>query len=76
MPSVPSENILKLRELTEKMYKEIKEEEYEFIIKKIKKIVDEGKCEVKNLHSLESKIKNYESMYSTITNLLTNVKFK
>lgn len=75
MAGVPSENILKLRELTEKIQKEKKEDEYKLIVKKLKSIVDAGKGEISKSESTESKIKCYETMCSTITNLLTNVKF-
>jgi hypothetical protein len=76
MSSVPSENILKLRELTERMHKEIKEDEYKVIVKQLKKIVDDGKGEIAKSDCSESKIKCYENMCSTITSILTNVKFK
>lgn len=76
MLSVPSENILKLRELTEKMYKEIKEDEYKVIVKQLKKIVDDGKGEIAKTDCSELKIKSYETMCFRITNLLTNVKVK
>lgn len=72
----PSENILKLRELTEKMYKEHKEDEYKIIVKQLKSIVDKGKGELAKTDCEESKIRCYETMCTTITNLLTNVKFK
>lgn len=75
MLSVPSENILKLRELTERMTKGKKEDEYKLIVKKLKSIVDAGKSEIAKSDCPESKILCYETMCLTITNLLTNVKF-
>jgi hypothetical protein len=72
MKSVPNENILKLRELTNKMNKE---DDYKVIVKKLKLIVDNGKVDIDKSDCSESKIKCYESMCSTITNLLTNIKF-
>ncbi len=73
--SVPSENIIKLRELTAKLDKENKGDEYKKIVKKLKNIVDEGKVLIEKTNTPQSKIKCYESMCATITSLLANVKF-
>lgn len=73
-PIVPNENIKKLRELTDKMVKD-KSDDYESIVRQLKKIIDEGKYEIEKTKSDKTKIKCYESMCITITNLLTNVKF-
>ena len=70
---VPSENIIKLRELTKKISHETPDN-YEIIVKKLKDVVDEGKTKIINSENTESKIKCYESMCTTITNLLTSVK--
>jgi hypothetical protein len=72
---VPNENIVKLRELSEKLC-ENPNEEYKLIVKKLKTIVDAGKNEIEKSQSEKSKIKCYETMCSTITNLLSNVQFK
>ena len=73
--SVPkeSENITKLRELTENITKENKDD-YKIIVKNLKTIIDEGKNAIDNSDSDLSKIKCYESMCETITKLLTSVK--
>jgi len=73
--SVPNDNILKLRELSDKLC-ETSNDEYKNIVKRLKAIVDGGKDEIEKSTSSHSKIKCYESMCSTITNLLNNVNFK
>lgn len=73
--NVPSENILKLRELADKMTKSKKGDDYEKIVKQLKKIVDEGKTEIEKTRNEKTKIKCYENMCATITSLLTTIKF-
>lgn len=77
MRNVPSENILKLRELTEKLDKEklFDNETYKVIVKKLKDVIDMGKQEIEDSKTAQSKVKCYETMCKKITNLLTNVKF-
>jgi hypothetical protein len=72
---VPNENILKLRELSDKLC-DLPIDEYKNIVKKLKTIVEAGKGEIDKTISPQSKIKCYESMCSTITNLLSNVNIK
>lgn len=74
MKNVPNENILKLRELSEKMC-DTKDDEYKVIVKQLKAIVDGGKSQIENSKTSQSKIKCYENMCTTITNLLSKVKF-
>jgi vacuolar-type H+-ATPase subunit H len=74
MASVPNENILKLRKLTEKLNSEMFDGDYKIIVKKLKKIVDDGRKEINKIDSEETKIKCYEAMCSDITTLLTNTK--
>jgi hypothetical protein len=76
MISVPNENILRLREITERLTREEKKDEYKIIVKQLKAIIDEGKNKIELSSSSESKIKCYETMCSTITNLLKNIKIK
>jgi hypothetical protein len=73
--SVPNENILKLRELSEKLC-QTPSDEYRNIVKKLKNIVESGKDEIEKTTSSQTKIKCYESMCATITNLLNSVNFK
>ena len=70
----PSENILKLRELTEKMCEMPHEKDYEELIKKVKLTVEEGREEVKVLSNTQSKIKCYEKMCGTIITILNTIK--
>lgn len=72
-----SENILKLRELTEKINDtKNKDSEYKLIVKRLKQIVDEGKKHITDSSSPQSKILCYEQMCSTITSVLSSVKIK
>jgi hypothetical protein len=75
MNSVPSENIVKLRELTDKINKNETKDEYKVIVKKLKSIVEDGNSELEKTNSTQSKIKCYENMCKTIATLLTSVKF-
>jgi hypothetical protein len=74
MTSVPSENILKLRELTEKMCLRDSDIEYREILLRLKEIVDSGKDEIHNSKTTKTKVKCYESMCLTITTILDNIK--
>lgn len=71
-----SENILKLRELTEKISKTDREDEYKILVKKLKQIVDEGKSQIHESTTSQSKINCYEKMCSMITSMLSTVKIK
>ncbi len=71
---IPSENILKLRELTEKMCDMSQDKDYEEVIKKVKSTLDEGREEVKVLSTAQSKIKCYEKMCGTIITILNTIK--
>lgn len=72
--TIPSENILKLRELTEKICNRTPNDEHYAILKELKDVIDDGKVEVSNLKTTTSKIKCYEKMCVKITNILNNVK--
>lgn len=73
MKSVPSENILKLRELTEKLcslnYDDDKEK-----LDKIKSILYENKKQIDLYKTEKNKLKCYENLCSTLINLLTEPK--
>jgi hypothetical protein len=73
---VPNENILKLRELTGKISNNDKEDEYKVIVKQLKGIVNEGKYQISVSDCSEAKIKCYETMCTTITNLLNKIILK
>ena len=72
--SVPSENLLKLRELTEKISNLETSEVYEEVIEEIKMTVSQSNVEVSNSNTPQSKVKCYEKMCSNITNILKKVK--
>lgn len=69
-----NQNILKLRELSEKLTKN-DADDYKGIVIQLKTIIDDGKEMIEETESSRSKIKCYESMCSSITNLLNNVNF-
>lgn len=73
MTTVPSENILKLRELTEQICNGEHTDEYKNIVLKLKNILDEGAHEITKAKTIKSRVKCYESMCVTFTNLLNNV---
>ena len=72
--SLPSDNILKLRELTEHMIDVEPKKEHLVILKKIKNIIDENRNEFLTSKSLSSKNKTYEKILNNISNLLNNIK--
>jgi gamma-glutamyl:cysteine ligase YbdK (ATP-grasp superfamily) len=72
--SASNENILKLRELTQKMCKMSNEKNCEDILKEVKVIVDEGSEEIKVLSSTQTKIKCYENMCTNIITILNSIK--
>ena len=75
MKNVPSENILKLRELTEQICnREESEYDYKKVIKQLKKIVEQGVIEIDNSPSPKSKMKCYEGMCTTIKTILSSIK--
>jgi hypothetical protein len=71
MSNVPSENILKLIELTDKL---CLDDEDRMVIAKLKEIIEYGKAEVLKARTIKGKIKCYESMCQTITNVLNNIQ--
>jgi len=72
--STSNENILKLRELTEKMCEVSIEKDYENIFNKVKMIVEGGSEEIKVLSNAQSKIKCYENMCAKIIMILNTIK--
>jgi len=73
MNTTVSDNLSRLRILTDKITSE-EENGYALIVKKLKNIVESGKEEIENSNSPQIKIRCYELMCSSITNLLSNVK--
>jgi len=73
--TVISENILKLRELTEKMNIISNKDEYENVLKSIRSVIEEDEQEISNLISTQSKIKCYEKMCTKLNKILNNINF-
>ena len=75
MNGVPSENILKLRELNQKLTSESEHpDEYKKIVDELKEIVEYGKQEIIDTTTATKKIKCYENMCSRITMILNKIK--
>ena len=74
MKAVPSENILKLRELNQKLASEKEHpDEYKQIVNELKEIVEFGKQEIIETTTSTKKIKCYENMCSKITMILNKI---
>jgi hypothetical protein len=73
MKSVPSENILKLRELTDKLCNVSNDESRE-VLEKLKNIIYENKIMVDSYKTERTKLKCYENMCNTIIGLLSETK--
>ena len=69
MSSMPSENILKLRELTDKLCA-ISDEDITEKIYEIKSVIKENEEELKVLKGDKNKVKCYESLFNKIKNIL------
>jgi len=75
MKAVPSENILKLRELNQMLTSETEHpDEYKKIVNELKEIVECGKQEIIDTTTSTKKIKCYENMCSKITMILNKIK--
>jgi len=75
MKSVPNENILKLRELTDKICKSnIDDYDYKMVVDELKKVIKDGKVEIERSLSDEKRINCYESMCVTVMNIINKVK--
>jgi len=74
MNNVPSENILKLIELTDKICIDDNNRDYKDVVVKLKEIIESGKGDVLKSRTIKNKIKCYETMCVTITNVLNNIK--
>lgn len=74
MTTVPSENILKLRVLTDQICSKENHSEYKEIVLELKGILDEGKNRIAKSKTIKTKVDCYETMCMTITTLLNNIK--
>jgi predicted RNA-binding protein len=70
----PSENIIRLRELSEKLYAVDIQDDYKEMMTEIKNIVETSKEEISVNSTPKAKVKCYEKMCTTITNLLLKIK--
>jgi hypothetical protein len=70
MEIVPSENIIALRRLSEKLSQASDTENYQNLIKEIKNVVEEISLEIGSKSTSKEKVKCYDKMCVTITNLL------
>ena len=73
MAKSPSENILKLRELTDKICNASPNSNLEVALRELKVVVDEGNKEINVSVTPQKKLKCYEEMYTTITNILNTI---
>jgi len=72
MNGIKNQNIIKLKELSDRLSMD---SEYRNVVIELKSIVDKGKIEVESITNDETKIKCYETMCKTITNVLTKITF-
>ena len=75
MKTVPNENILKLRELTDRICKTSPEEnDYKTVVNELKRVIKEGKNEIDRSLTEEKKINCYETMCIAVMNIINTVK--
>lgn len=68
-----SENLAKLRELIEKLDPQ-GDTEYQKVAIKISEIVESGKKDIKKAKNAECKLRCYESLFASISAILTGIK--
>lgn len=75
MKNVPNENILKLRELTDRICKTSPDEnDYKRVVNELKQVIKEGKNEIDRSLTEEKKINCYETMCIAVMNIINKVK--
>jgi len=74
MNTTPSDNILELRRLSEKLCETNHKNDYKEIIVEVTKMVESGKAEVTQEKTPKEKVKCYEKMCANITKLLQKLK--
>jgi hypothetical protein len=67
-----NENLNRLKELTEIM--EFDEQDNKLLIRKINKTISESVDEISSIPTSKTKVKYYEKLYLTITNILNTRK--
>jgi len=73
---VTNENILKLRELTDRISNKMNDVDYESIVKDLKKIIDEGKDNINKSKDSVTKLNCYESMCQRVTAIINSIKIE
>lgn len=71
-----NENLIRLKELTEKISKQNPNDEYKNILIELKKIMNEGQEKIQELNDSENKLTCYKNICSTINNFLNTLNFK
>jgi hypothetical protein len=74
MNSVPSENILKLRELTDKLCSMNGSYDSKEVLFKLKYIMSENKKQIDTIKTEKTKLKCYENLYDTMFKILNETK--
>jgi len=74
MTSVPNDNILRLRELTNKICNSKPNNEYKLIVDELKKVISDGKKDIDESETNEIKINCYESMCMAVMNIINKIK--
>lgn len=71
-----NENLIRLKELTEKISKQNPNDEYKNILIELKKIMNEGQEKIQELNDSDNKLACYKNICSTINNFLNTLNFK
>lgn len=71
MSNVTNKNLQRLKELSDELCDS--PNEYKVVVKKLKSIIDEGKKDIEQSSSAQTKVKCYESMCASITTLLASI---
>jgi hypothetical protein len=75
MKNVPNENILKLRELTDRIcMASSNENDYKLIVDELKQVIKDGKIEIERSLTDEKKVNCYETMCMAVMNIINKVK--
>jgi hypothetical protein len=70
MRTVPSENILKLRKLTDEICNSESRDEYKEIVLNLKSFLIEGDVELSKYKTIKHKVKTYENILTSFTKIL------
>ena len=73
MNSIPSDNIIKLRELAEKLSTHTSDSDYLETLHSLKTEIDFSVDEVENTTTIKNKVKCYEHLVKKLNGILKNV---